>query len=151
MVETSLQLLRCVKTCVTIAVGLTCTWFMAVGWKGVGFQTVQMIRSSAQGDGNHSGDHRSLAAPPTPNVISVEPYSCSAVSNLKVLGKPLDRCATSKAVKMVEEEDIYVSVKTTSRNHVRRVLPILLTWFQTLQPKRVRSARFLCAFIVEIG
>ena len=152
MFETSLQLLRGVKICLIIAVVLTSTWLMTVGWKGVGVPTVPAIRSSARGDGNYSKDHRALATSIpvdlTQNLKSVE-RSCSVVSNLKVLGKPLDRCATSKAVKMVEEEDIYVSVKTTYRNHVKRMLPVLLTWFQTLQPERVRSARFLCAFIVN--
>ena len=151
MCETSLQLRGGIKICVAIVVFLTCTWFITIEWKGVGVRTVPTIRSLARGDGiNHSasGDHRSLATQTTLNVTSVE-RSCSEVSNLKVLGKPLDRCATSKAVKMADEEDFYVSVKTTTRNHVSRMLPLLLTWFQTLQPKRVRSATFLCAFIVK--
>ena len=156
MSEISLQLFQGIrtwgiKTCVIIVAVLTCTsFYMTVGWKGV--PTVPSIRTSAaRGDGNNSttGDHRSLATPSIQSVTSVE-RSCSMVSNMKVLAKPLDRCATYKSVKMVEEEDIYVSIKTTSRNHASRMLPVLLTWLQTLRPKRVRSARFLCALIIIV-
>ena len=67
--------------------------------------------------------------------------------NATVLGRPLDRCAASEAVKLAEEEDIYVSVKTTARNHKGRILPDLLTWFQTLNPQRVTpKMMYFCLF-----
>lgn len=65
------------------------------------------------------------------------------ISNLTVLGRPLDKCATSEVANLAEKEDIYVSVKTTSKNHVSRMLPVLLTWFQTLHPEQVPALSYL--------
>ena len=64
------------------------------------------------------------------------------VSNLTVLGRPLDRCATLEVANLAQEEDIYVSVKTSYKNHVSRMLPVLLTWFQTLHPQQVTFTEF---------
>ena len=57
--------------------------------------------------------------------------------NLVVLGRSLDTCAASEAVKLAEEEDLYVSIKTTSKNNSTRMLTVLLTWLQTMNPKQV--------------
>ena len=135
MLEKSLQLLQSIKTALIVVVFVICTWLVTVGWKGVGVPSIPNMRSS---EGNKSFVTVSLS-PSLPRTLAPVEGSCSLVSSLKVLGKSLDRCATSRAVKLAQEEDIYVSVKTTSRNHVSRMLPILLTWFQTLQPEQVRS------------
>ena len=66
-------------------------------------------------------------------------------SNLTLLGKRLERCIpTSRSggvddspATVVFPEDIYVTIKTTQKNHVTRIYPLLLTWLQTIQPDQV--------------
>ena len=76
-----------------------------------------------------------LATPPLP---PAEHLQCSRSSTRVSLGgRLLDRCSALEAAKMAQDEDIYVSVKTTPKYHSPRMLPILQTWFQTLPANQV--------------
>ena len=130
MSATSLRLLQTIQAGLVIAVTVTCTILLTIGWKGVEVPMWTMRRTAPQ---------QTQTSIPTPQEPSLVP-SCSA-STLTVLGKPLDRCATSQAMQLAEEEDIYMSVKTASKNHASRMLPVLLTWLQTLQPKQVLNTK----------
>ena len=156
MKVTTHQLLQQVKNALVISVFITCIVLMTVGWKNM----------DQTGDGAfvrprtyiYTKDSKSFSLAPSPEPTNtrtaVQPQQTPTASksqdllvsnqgtscnnpNATVLGRPLDRCAASEAVKLAEEEDIYVSIKTTARNHESRILPDLLTWFQTLNPQRV--------------
>ena len=105
---------------ITVTVFVTFTMLLAVGWQK---------KSAAP------KPYSNPCPSPRPEPDSVR-HSCN-VSNLTVLGKTVDRCATLQAMRLAEKEDIYVSIKTVSVNHVSRMLPVLLTWLQTLQPQQV--------------
>ena len=58
-------------------------------------------------------------------------------SNVSVLGKRLEKCTPGSLTPKFAPEDIYITIKTTQKNHNARLLPILLTWLQTVQPDQV--------------
>lgn len=111
------------------------------GWKKTGVPTPAMSppiadprRGTSTGSSTTTAETQ-IQTQPDIHEPATE-HSCN-LSNLVVLGKPLDNCATLEGVKLAEEEDIYVSVKTASKNHVSRMLPVLLTWLQSLKPEQV--------------
>ena len=161
MHATSLQVFHPIKTGLVVAVIMTVTLLLTVEWKGLGVINPTMLPTAASQDSSpnfydsdsdvaysHAPDlsptptahnHRPLVTTPRQKTepLATPPHPCTNPINLTVLGRPLDRCAASEAVKLAEEEDIYVSIKTASVNHESRILPDLLTWFQTLNPKQV--------------
>ena len=138
----SVQLLRHVKNALIIAVFVICTILMTLGWKTF-YPVIQTVRPYSHTvdltTSTTPGDNVAVAAEPA--VVAKtdrSPKDDSCVNpNVTVLGRPLDICAASEAVKLVEEEDIYFSVKTAGKNNITRMLPVLLTWFQTIKPNRV--------------
>ena len=67
-------------------------------------------------------------------------------STVRVLGRQLERCLPewrspegllSENSHNLSPNDIYITIKTTHKNHQTRMLPILLTWLQTVQPEQV--------------
>ena len=63
-------------------------------------------------------------------------------STVRVLGRQLEKCRPEwRSEKILTSnfspDDIYITVKTTQKNHKTRMLPILLTWLQTVQPEQV--------------
>ena len=67
---------------------------------------------------------------------------CLPRGHVSVLGKPLEQCITriqSQIPKSVSSEDIYITIKTTQINHNARMLPLLLTWLQTVHPEQVTT------------
>ena len=66
-------------------------------------------------------------------------------STVRVLGRQLERCRPKWRPAEAEAlaanfslDDIYITIKTTQKNHKTRMLPILLTWLQTVQPEQVQ-------------
>ena len=49
---------------------------------------------------------------------------------ISVLGRRPERCITG-------EDDVYISIKTTRRNHKTRLPILLLTWLQSVRPEQV--------------
>ena len=159
MKVTTHDLLQQVKNALIISVFITCIVLMTVGWKRIdkiGYGAFVRPRTYIYTKDSQSF---SLASSPEPTntstavqqtksqqtptasksqalLVSNQGTSCKN-PDATVLGRSLDICAASEAVKLAEEEDIYVSIKTASVNHERRILPDLLTWFQTLNPHRV--------------
>ena len=120
------------STLAMVTVFITCAMMLVVIWqkksaapKPYSFPCPVFLKS-------RTSEYGGGVSQPEPDTV----HSCN-LSNLTVLGKTVDRCATLQAVRLAEEEDIYVSIKTTSKNHVSRMLPVLLTWLQTLQPQQV--------------
>lgn len=141
MSATLLRMLQTVIGLLIVAMIATCTLLMTLWGKKAGVPNPAMPLDPGQS--TSSGGSTTAAATHQTQVqtqlVQQQPafeYSCN-LSNLAVLGKPLDNCATLEAVKLAEEEDIYVSVKTASKNHVARMLPVLLTWLQTVKPQQV--------------
>lgn len=99
--------------------------------------SLSMTRTLSSTPGDNTLFRRWSKAHNQPFTPAVRVRPCRTNLNLTVLGKRLDTCAVSQAVKLAKEEDIYMSVKTTSANHEGRILPDILTWFQTLNPKQV--------------
>lgn len=62
--------------------------------------------------------------------------------NVTVLGRVLEKCMpTSPSTSTTggfSQDDIYITIKTTQKNHNTRLSPILLTWLQTVKPDQVR-------------
>ena len=64
-------------------------------------------------------------------------------STVRLLGRQLEKCladSESKPGAMTSNfslENIYITIKTTQINHKTRILPILLTWLQTVDPEQV--------------
>ena len=64
-------------------------------------------------------------------------------STVRLLGRQLEKClpdSESKPGVMTSNfsfENIYITIKTTQNNHKIRILPILLTWLQTVDPEQV--------------
>ena len=67
-------------------------------------------------------------------------------STVRVLGRQLERCLPewrspegllNENSNNLSPDDIYITIKTTHKNHQTRMLPILLTWLQTVQPEQV--------------
>ena len=156
MSVTLLRVLQTIKGFLIVAVIAICTLLMAVGWKKV---DVPNPATGVPGRGTSSGAGGSATTAAANQIrlqtqlIHEQPaieYSCN-LSNLAVLGKPLDNCATSEAVKLAKEEDIYVSVKTASKNHIARMLPVLLTWLQTLKPQQVMRCSRKWHYLKPLG
>ena len=68
-------------------------------------------------------------------------------SIVRVLGRQLEKCLPewrspeallSENLNNLSPDEIYITVKTTHKNHQTRMLPILLTWLQTVQPEQVQ-------------
>ena len=63
-------------------------------------------------------------------------------SNVTVLGRVLEKCVptstSTSTTSGFSQEDIYITIRTTQKNHNTRLPPILLTWLQTVQPDQVR-------------
>ena len=147
------RLLRPLKSALLIVVLVTVALVLTVGWRGkrilsAGRPAVYQSGMTNSPSNNYISDlliYHNLTPSSSPFIDQAVQPSVSTQAaaqpctnpDLRVLGKPLDRCAASEAVKLAEEEDIYVSVKTTARNHESRMLPILLSWFQTIKPQRV--------------
>ena len=142
MCLTSFQLLQHVKNALIIAMFVTCTMFMTLEWKTID-PVIQTVRPYS-----HTVDLTTSTAPGHNVAVAAEPAVVTKTDHspkdescvnpdVTVLGRPLDICAASEAVKLVEEEDIYFSIKTAGKNNVTRMLPVLLTWFQTIKPNRV--------------
>ena len=80
-------------------------------------------------------------------------------STVRVLGRRLERCLQewkspeallSENSNNLSPDEIYITVKTTHKNHQTRILPVLLTWLQTVQPEQVckyYAAMHLCISI----
>ena len=81
------------------------------------------------GAGDHASTARRLCAP--------TPYP----PNVTVLGRVLEKCIPTSTSTSTPggftQDNIYVTVKTTQKNHNVRLRPILLTWLQTAQPDQV--------------
>ena len=60
---------------------------------------------------------------PVPKCVQTE-------ANVSLLGKRLERCDFAA-------DDIFITIKTTQKNHKSRVLVLLLTWLQTVRPEQV--------------
>ena len=67
-------------------------------------------------------------------------------STARVLGRKLERCLPewrspegllNENSNNLSSDEIYITIKTTHKNHQTRMLPILLTWLQTVQPEQV--------------
>lgn len=68
-------------------------------------------------------------------------------STVMVLGRQVEKCLpelrqaqTAEVQSQTSElslDDVYITVKTTENNHKTRMLPILLTWLQTVEPNQV--------------
>ena len=103
------------------------------------FWTKSAIRGKETGDEatSKSSSSSSLADSRPDESNGSEREHCSVNQDLKVLGKVLDRCSTKETSKLIIEEDVHISVKTTSRFHSDRVLPNLQTWFQAVPVDRV--------------
>lgn len=129
----SLVLLQNIKIALLVTVSVTCVVLLTVGSKKAGLPNPYPWPATRPAS---KFSHQAQ-----PDVLRQGPAVLKAcnLSHIKVLGKPLDRCATSEAVKLAEEEDIYVSIKSASVNHERRMLPDILTWLQTLQPHQVKE------------
>ena len=69
---------------------------------------------------------RSLSSP----AIKLVPKCVQTEANVSLLGKRLERCAFAA-------DDVFITIKTTQRNHESRVLVLLLTWLQTVRPEQV--------------
>ena len=137
MCLTSFQLLRHVKNALIIAVFVICTMLMTLGWKTIDLK-VQTVRPYSHIVTSTASGRNVQAQPAVVTKTDHSPKDDSCVNpDVTVLGRPLDICAASEVVKLVEEEDIYFSVKTAGKNNVTRMLPVLLTWFQTVKPNRV--------------
>ena len=154
------QLLEQVKNALIISVFITCVALMTIGWKrfdpaeGTGFRpkpwtyVYTVNQSSPPVPESTSTTHQQTIPQVRPTALKPKTVVSTSTSqtstcknpNVTVLGKQLDICAASEAVKLAEEEDIFVSIKTASVNHVRRLLPDFLTWFQTINPQRVNYA-----------
>lgn len=159
---TSIQVLQPVKTALIVSVLVTIAVLMIVGWKGAGLQmpvmrpTARQTQSAAVNQSSrstsphdtsthrHSNSSSALNQISSPRRLQVEPCRNP---DIQVLGKKLDTCAASEAVRLAEEEDIYFSIKTTARNHVSRMLPVLLTWLQAVNPKQVCMYKQPCVNI----
>ena len=71
-------------------------------------------------------------------------------STVRVLGRQLEKCrpewrSEKTLTSNFSPDDIYITVKTTQKNHKTRILPILLTWLQTVEPEQVISCIQLIA------
>ena len=62
--------------------------------------------------------------------IKLVPKCVQTEGNVSLLGKQLERCAFTA-------DDVFITIKTTQRNHKSRVLILLLTWLQTVRPEQV--------------
>ena len=61
-------------------------------------------------------------------------------SNVSILGRVLERCIPAPSLSTpsgFSQDNIYITIKTTQKNHNTRIRPILLTWLQTVQPDQV--------------
>ena len=65
----------------------------------------------------------------------------SYASTVRVLGRRVEKCVPMWKPDILaldfSQDDIYITVKTTQKNHNTRMLPIVLTWLQTVQPEQV--------------
>ena len=73
-------------------------------------------------------------------------WSCTPTPyapNVTVLGRVLEKCmptspsTSTSTTGGFSQNDIYITIKTTQKNHNTRLRPILLTWLQTVQPDQV--------------
>ena len=64
-------------------------------------------------------------------------------STVRVLGRRLEKCLPEWKPEALTSnfspDDINITVKTTEKNHKTRMLPVLLTWLQTVQPEQVSN------------
>ena len=72
-------------------------------------------------------------------------WSCTPTPyapNVTVLGRVLEKCVprptSTSTTGRFSQDDIYITIKTTQKNHNTRLRPIVLTWLQTVQPDQVR-------------
>ena len=159
----SVQQLNCVLIAVVL---VTCILVTLAGWKWIGVLTQRpSVRNHQQSSSNFFSSLASNTAPTVNQskslteaasrpavpqsenprkpatlqipLMSAEQLQCTVDSQVSLGGKALDRCAALEAAKLAQDEDIYVSVKTTPKYHSPRMLPILQTWFQTLPANQV--------------
>ena len=71
------------------------------------------------------------------HLCACAPYA----SNVTVLGRRLERCTPVSNSPLTSsgftQDDVYITIKTTQSNHGTRLVPLLITWLQTVHPEQV--------------